>query len=136
MYPNPAAAAEADRVYLARMAELEAQAKRRQQLNAAMRNPFGRDILDNTGLGGLPDTNLQAPAGPTTNPFARRVEPTYGSNYQIQPVDNVGGLTPSYGLPTGPSQGRSYGTTDYTIDRADPFANPFLRGIGSLTRGG
>jgi len=129
------AEAEIERIRLEEITEQNRQARLRQAINTAQSSPFGRAISGNTSTGGLPDTGIVAPAGPTTDPFAREggVAPQYGPLPGGNASDVLSGLGSNVYSPPPP---RSYGQTDYEIDPNDPFANPFLRGIGSINRGG
>jgi len=145
MYGSKAAADAADVIYLD--AQLE---KRKSRLDLAMNSDFGMSIRANTGRG-LAGNEVIAPefgdlASQTDsgkyNPYTRddRISPTFGE------LPTGGGDGRSYGA-TGLtalesnvfnpySAPRSYGQTEYKVDERDPFANPFLRGIGSIQRAG
>jgi len=129
------AEAEIERIRLEELTEKNRQARLRQAINTSQSSPFGQAISGNLSGGGLPDTGIVAPEGPTTDPFAREggVAPQYGPLPGGNASDVLSGLGSNVYAPPPP---RSYGQTDYEIDPDDPFRNPFLRGIGSINRGG
>jgi hypothetical protein len=129
------AEAEIERIRLEELAEKNRQARLRQAINTSQSSPFGRAISGNLSAGGLPDTGIVAPEGPTTDPFAREggIAPQYGPLPGGNASEVLSGLGSNVYAPPPP---RTYGQTDYEIDPNDPFRNPFLRGIGSINRGG
>ena len=144
MYPNAELAAAADAIYLDKQLE-----KRKSRLDLAMNSDFGMGIRSNTGIG-LAGNEVIAPEfgdlpshtdSGKYNPFADpdRISPTYGalptssSNGRTYGATGLTELNSNVFSPTAP---RTYGRTMYTVDDRDPFANPFLRGIGSIQRAG